>query len=218
MLQHKANIYKAQSATFHHSQNGEIYAYIDDRHHYLQEKGIVCLKEHVLRPSASISFQLQRKERCMILPIIGGIDVVQNAENLYFIHTGQVYLFPNCVSEMTLKNPYLNESIHFIEMGIDRDLNVEGIVSFDLSQKNQCVELVHCDTYHCVIGVYGVRQDACYNVYNKHTFVLIYVIYGAFEVQNRLLESRDCLYIENIACVEYEALSENSIILIISSS
>ena len=57
------------------------------------------------------------------------------------------------------------------------------------------------------------REDGVYSLKNPQNGVFVFVIEGAFEVQNRLLEPRDGLAISAVEAIEFEALSNNAIIL-----
>ncbi len=59
---------------------------------------------------------------------------------------------------------------------------------------------------------YGRKEDTyTLNQYGKTIFGM--VLNGAFEFQNRLMENRDAILLNEIETLEFEALSENALIL-----
>jgi redox-sensitive bicupin YhaK (pirin superfamily) len=69
---------------------------------------------------------------------------------------------------------------------------------------------------HLFIGQYDGRAEGIFTSWNPNHSAFIFVIEGAFEVQNRLLERRDGLALRNAEMVEFEALSNGAIVLIIA--
>lgn len=66
------------------------------------------------------------------------------------------------------------------------------------------------------IGRYDGREEGIYEVQNPDAHgVFVFVIEGAFEVQNRLLHARDGLSLINVAEVDFEALSNDAMLLIL---
>ena len=60
---------------------------------------------------------------------------------------------------------------------------------------------------------YG-REESIYKVKNAGNCLYIFVIEGAFEVDNKLMEARDGLAIWNADEIEFEALSNDAMLLI----
>ena len=65
------------------------------------------------------------------------------------------------------------------------------------------------------IGQFDGREEAVYTLKDPKNGAFIFVIEGAFEVQNRLLESRDSLALWSVGNLELEALSNNALILLL---
>lgn len=63
------------------------------------------------------------------------------------------------------------------------------------------------------IGKFTGREETVYNVSDPRAGVFFFVVQGAFEVQYRLLESRDGLSLWSTPEIELEALSNDAIIL-----
>lgn len=56
-------------------------------------------------------------------------------------------------------------------------------------------------------------KKACF-AKNSRSSVFVYILSGVFEVQNRLLHMRDGLSLRNLEEVEFEALAQDSVILL----
>ena len=67
------------------------------------------------------------------------------------------------------------------------------------------------------IGKYGGRSEGIYQSRKNVRGVFAFVVEGAFEVQNWLIEKRDGLALWNLTEVEFEALSEGAVLLLIES-
>jgi hypothetical protein len=86
--------------------------------------------------------------------------------------------------------------------------------AFD-GQQNQLIELLNSDSLLIKIGQFQGRADYVFQL-NEHTTSLFsFVIEGAFEFHERLLQPRDGLLIQRQTQVEFESLSNEAIILVI---
>jgi hypothetical protein len=63
------------------------------------------------------------------------------------------------------------------------------------------------------VGLYDGRMEETYPVQNLQKSIFGMVINGAFEFQNRLMESRDAIILSEIETLEFEALSENALLV-----
>ena len=64
------------------------------------------------------------------------------------------------------------------------------------------------------IGLFDGRKEHTYQLSNIENSIFGMVINGAFEFQNRLMETRDAIILHNPQTLEFEALSENALILL----
>ncbi|SDI08698.1 hypothetical protein SAMN05421846_10430 [Chryseobacterium taeanense] len=67
--------------------------------------------------------------------------------------------------------------------------------------------------YPNFIGLYEGRREQEYILRKNSKSIFGMVINGAFEFQNRLMESRDAIILSEIATLEFEALSENALLI-----
>ena len=97
------------------------------------------------------------------------------------------------------------------------------IIAFNLENKNQLLPIqnpllprsARSDKNAIFIGQYGGREEDEYVLKNFSNSVFVFVVEGAFEVANRLLETRDGMALSHIETVEFEALSHDAILLLI---
>jgi quercetin 2,3-dioxygenase len=154
-------------------------------------------------------------ENCsvLIIPYIGDIEFIQ-ANKKILVEENQAILLSSS-EQMTyeVSNPYNDNAINFYEILIDKkifDLELT-IVDVDIQKKlNQLIEIYQ----NIKIGQFQSRKEYIYNLENFENNIFIYVISGAFEVQNRLLKSNDSLLLWNLKLLEFEALTNEAVILI----
>jgi hypothetical protein len=71
----------------------------------------------------------------------------------------------------------------------------------------------HPHGYLLFIGKFGGREDNRFTPSNQQSSMILYVIEGAFEAAECLLEDRDALLLNGFAHIDFEALSNNAILL-----
>lgn len=148
----------------------------------------------------------------LLFPIEGELSIGSEQESqqigpqeLYITKPGQSFrvsnAFPDEITRfyiLQLKSPGLESGIH----------------SYALEERNKLISCYESTSCSLSIGVFDGRQDERFQTSRQHVFVT--VINGAFEVQNRLMETNDSLLAINDPNLEFEALSENAVILFFS--
>jgi hypothetical protein len=86
--------------------------------------------------------------------------------------------------------------------------------TIDLDQQNQLTALGDL-TPDLHIGQYQGRSEGTYIPRDPTKGTFAFVIHGAFEIENRLLEARDAIALWNTPEVAFEALSNDAIVLFI---
>jgi hypothetical protein len=115
------------------------------------------------------------------------------------------------VDNFKITNPYKEELVNYLY--IEFKLKTPGVIAdLDLKQ-NSLNEII--PGHHYYIGKYDGRRDDIYKLSGEAAGVFVFVISGAFEVANRLLQSRDGLALWNIKEFDFEALSSDAIVLIL---
>jgi hypothetical protein len=98
-------------------------------------------------------------------------------------------------------------------------MTIPQIRSFNLDAHPDTLQAlcsVKCGKKQCLgkIGKFSGRTDTSYMPQNPANTCFVFVIEGAFEVQNRLVYSKDGILLPEAGEVEFEALSNDGILLI----
>ncbi|MBD2704184.1 pirin [Spirosoma sp. BT702] len=187
------------------------------------------LNDDQLKPGRSIGLTVEQNTEVIILPLVGGLEYKSDVGN-GFLETGQVQVF-SLTGGMSyqISNPYDTEVINYIviwQSNASPDFQ-PGLqtINFDLQQENQLLPLFDVNanqrtsplSFHGYIGRYVGRAEDIYHLERASDGTFIFVLSGAFEVQNRLLHERDGLALSNIKdqTIDWEALSNNALLLLL---
>lgn len=140
---------------------------------------------------------VQYQSTVMLIPLVGDIITDQR------ISPGQLQIIHN----PTIRNPYQEELINYLLIGIEAQ---PVVVDFSFEQ-NSLTKLVGGN----YIGKFDGRRDCVHKLSKEAYGAFVFILEGAFEVQNRLLHPRDGLALWNLDGVEFEALSNEGILLLI---
>ena len=119
-------------------------------------------------------------------------------------------------SSLKIKNQLGEEKADFlliesVEKNVKDNFQIEEL---DFTQKNKIQMITSNLKSPNFIGIYEGRAEEEYKL--KHSEKLFgFVINGAFEFQNRLLENRDGILLWELKELEFEALSNDALILFI---
>jgi hypothetical protein len=116
---------------------------------------------------------------------------------------------------LTIKNNLEGEraDILIIELKSKKHDNSFRIKDLNIDFRNSFIQIAEDVDYPNFIGLYDGRKEDQYVLYHPQRSVFGMVINGAFEFQNRLLETRDAILLNEIDRLEFEALSENALLL-----
>jgi hypothetical protein len=181
------------------------------------------LNDTTLKPERSIGMRVEENTEVSIIPIVGGLEYKSDVAN-GFLEPGQVQTF-SLTSGMNyeISNPYETELINYIEIWLITN-NFGNVTpksvqtSFDLQTPNTLLPLFSkTSSAYGFIGKFDGRQDSVYQLNNSANGVFVFVLSGAFEVQNRLLHERDGLAMSHIQdnLVDFEALSNEALIMLL---
>jgi hypothetical protein len=181
------------------------------------------LNDETLAPQNEVTTILKENTDSIILPLFGGIEYKDSLGNVEFIGVENFRLI-SAEKEMSFKlfNPYKNENVSYLQIWFDNNEQNVGTVSqqtnFNFSRRNGLIPLFEISKALGFIGIYDGREEGFYTLRNHLNGVFVFVIHGVFEVENRLLESRDGLSIKKSNTIEWEALSENAVLLVFEIS
>lgn len=179
------------------------------------------LNEVTLRAGAVWSPIVTSPTTVLLLPITGGLEYRQKAES-GFLEPGQAgSFFLRAGAVFELSNPYEKEFITFLHIELaasgQETASAFRVVAFDSGESNLLQPLMETDGRRGFLGRFAGRQEGTYAVETPGGNVFVFVLQGVFEVANRLLHSGDglALHYSGIGHLEFEALSENAILLLL---
>lgn len=161
------------------------------------------------------NYQFQYVANCNILILVLYGEVLIN-DFKKIISAHQVFTLKSTETDvLTIKNRLDGEKadILIIEMKSKKHDNSFRIKNLNIDFRNSFIQIAEDVDYPNFIGLYDGRKEDHYVLYNSQKSVFGMVINGAFEFQNRLLESRDAILLSEIEKLEFEALSENALLL-----
>lgn len=178
-------------------------------------RNIKKFDEIIIQANSTFNYQSYKNQQILVIPIVGAVDFFSDYEN-GFVHINQIQFLQNKKGkEIVFKNPYESELVSFILVEI-QGYESNELLEFDLKEVNQLVTLFDSKETKMSIGIFDVRAEGNYKLKPKKG-LFAFVISGAFEFQNRLLENRDALSIWAVDEIEFESLTQNSLLIIIET-
>jgi hypothetical protein len=169
----------------------------------------IQFSEHYLYGSRQLEI-VPDKTSVILLPIEGELSIQAGETNRMISPQQVLILSSNQV--ILIENRIQSETSRFYAIQILDDTLETGIHSFHLTARNELIPLLESGVFQLNLGLYDGRKEGVQLV-NKKKHLFISIINGVFEVQNRLMETTDSLLATNPSKIEFEALSENAIIL-----
>jgi hypothetical protein len=155
----------------------------------------------------------------ILLPLVGAVEVFyQNESNI--LNPGELACFSiKNQDEILIQNPYETELINYLEIWIKPEKQMphgKYFYEFDLEKNvNSLFQIAeNYLTEKVFMGKFGGRKEGVLPIENS---AFVFIINGAFEVQNRLLEARTGLSLWNLDELEVEGLAYENIILVINN-
>lgn len=151
----------------------------------------------------------------VLIPMVGGCRVRQDDASTSFIDVGSIKLFSKGSVQIT--NPFVNELINYLYLELPIAISDSKHIQFDLvDDHGRLLSVYQSETsihLRIAIGKFNGREEVAHHTSGRH--VMVYCLEGVFEVQGCLLHARDGLTLINAPKVDFEALSNSSILLVI---
>lgn len=168
--------------------------------------------EHYLSGESPLEF-FSQNDSFLILPIEGELSV-NTREQTFHIHPQELFvLSPD--QQIQISNCFPDEFTRFYVIQLSYDTIHPSVHSFLPDTRNQLISCYESPQLTVSIGIFDGRKDGKINT-SSHNTTFVTIINGAFEVQNRLMETNDSLLAIDCTHPEFEALSENAVILVLS--
>ena len=180
--------------------------------------------DNTLAAGKGMKMQVEKPTEVFILPLVGGIEFKNSTGYHDFLEAGKLQVFSaEAGSDYEVLNPYETEQnatnlINYLEIWIEKEFLISSKTeqfTIDIEKQNVLLPIVVKDDILVHFGKFAGRQETLYSLKNPSKKLFVFVIEGAFEVDNKLMEARDALALWNVAEIEIEALSDNAMILFI---
>jgi len=201
------------------------------KEHKIPFGALQVLNDDTLAAGKSFKMQLGSATEVILIPVAGAIEYKNSLGENGILEAGQIQLFAaETAMDYEITNPYESELVNFIQIWLrnDQPVFISGHQqkNLDLEITNELIPLFTPDdnglkvqqSAYGYIGKYQGRVEGLYTLKNPGNGIFVFIIEGAFEVQNRLLEARDGLSLWNLDELEFEALSNDAILLILEIS
>lgn len=179
--------------------------------------------EDTLAGGASMQHFAEHSSTVLLLPLVGGIAFVHNNQTHYLDAGSILSVQVNAGMTYQIGNPYVEDLVSYLHIVVSvpfvESMTIPQIRSFSLDAHPDTLQAlcsIKSSKGQCLgkIGKFSGRTDASYMPQNSSHSCFVFVIEGVFEVQNRLLHSKDGILLPEVGEVEFEALSNDGILLI----
>lgn len=219
--QHPAQIYLASARGKQQTQAYNCWSTFNFGNYQEESKtafgSLFLLNYYILAPKQSTAIVIQKDSLHYVLPLYGAIKSKDEQQNDDLIVTEQIQqIASNKEAYFEISNPF-DKNVSFLQMGFNTKITAfeKDFLGFDFKEKNKLISLFENKTATAFIAQFDGRKELHYQLKNKKNGIFAYVINGAFEFENRLLETGDALSLKEIESVEWESLSENAMLLLI---
>ena len=183
---------------------------------------LLKISDDTLRAGIELVVESVADSTVVLIPYIGDLKLTAKTQADRTLTEGQVFAWSVRQGEAyVIKNPYEEEAINFFqivlsdpspELGISRVTLTRPVVMDEYPDK--LLPIYERDS-KISIGKYRGRSEDLYRLRKNAGGIFAFIVEGAFEVQNRLLERRDGLALWNAEVVDFEALSAGAVILLV---
>jgi quercetin 2,3-dioxygenase len=179
---------------------------------------IAAFNDETLLPERIYELTVDKYCQILLLPLVGAVEVDLTDGDSEFVDSGEALSFyakPGHIYRII--NPYPENAVNFLQIRLAGCADFPDSIQlthFDLSRKNSLLPVSALND-KIFIGKYEGREEGELTLENERRPIFVFVIEGAFEVQNRLLEKRDALAVYGEGKIEFEALSQDAVILIV---
>jgi hypothetical protein len=177
---------------------------------------LFLLNYHILAPKKSTTIVCQPNSLNYLLPLYGGITSKDEQQEDLIVTEQIQQIVSNKETSFEISNPF-DKNVSFLQLGFNTKTNsfTTDFLGFDFDEKNKLISLFENNTAIAFIAQFDGRKELHYQMRNKQNGIFVFVINGAFEFENRLIETGDALSLKETECVEWESLSENAMLLLI---
>lgn len=182
---------------------------------------ISILNDETFGPKKSLRYVVHEPSTILLIPLVGSVYCnYKNAESEYINVEEIAVIKTEAKQYFELQNTYDDALINFLQIRLKKTDGIDSSFekkSFKLNPNGVLNTIYQSKHFKVSIGQFDSRQEGQLELNSSEKGLFCFVINGCFEFQNRLIESRDGLTIWNDPKIEWEALSENAIILTVET-
>lgn len=224
MANYSSIFYKADQRACKVAETYKCFSTLNSGHLNLHRKdpvGMEYCHDVMLSPGSAIHYAPRENMFEIVLPVTGAVSYNDAATKFKPVASEEVLLADNRMP-YSLQNPYKNGMINYLQIGLSAKglFSEMAVCDVNLKEYNAQASLSLddcCSGIHGSVGIYQGRVKGNYALKDPSHGVFVYVINGAFEVEDRLMEYRDGLSLWNTNAVGFESLSESGILLVIET-
>lgn len=153
----------------------------------------------------------------ILLPLMNNIHLNMNGFNwkievnqsfIYYLEKGTI---------IDIEGEYSNDYSYFYSLFLVKEKQqiAKMIVPIDFERENRLEKIIRHDLFNVFLGKFDLRRESEIPMKKVERNWLVISLTGIFEIHNRLIESRDLLEIKSDEHIEFESLSENSLLMVI---
>ena len=182
------------------------------------------LNDESLSPNHSITYTHEEDVQIILLPILGALNYSDSIFKDELIRSEQIRFFEKRKGcSYVFNNPYENEWVNYLHIGFKKNHSLPKqrslVHDIEFDKLNTLFPLGFNKIVHNQsaghIGIYQSGSKENYVLTKTENGVFIYVINGAVDVEGRLLERRDGLSLWETRKIEFEALTDNAIVILL---
>ncbi len=169
--------------------------------------------EFVIYGNSQSFVSLRSNQKLLVLPLFGKARINSFDK---IIETGEVVVLESVVEQdIFISNALSDLETDVLVIVFDKLVseNSYRVNTIDLEIRNKLNFIDEGFNFPGFIGVFDGREEGRYILKRSSNKIFTMVINGAFEFQNRLMETRDAILIWDLEELEFEALSEDALIL-----
>lgn len=171
------------------------------------------VKEVVLDIEGELRLSFEEERTLLILPLYGEIII----NDFYETISAGISLTLNTQKgkDIVIKNMIYHDQTDLLIFELKKQENIQNYTKnvLDFTLKNNVFTISKVLQQPNFIGLYNGRAEGYYALKDADKSIFGMVLNGAFEFQNRLMENRDAILLWELEELEFEALSENALIL-----
>jgi hypothetical protein len=210
LVQTPSRIYKADFASWEKERQSVIRRIIrnEDQTGYIK-----TVTEVILDESGNFEWEIPENSTLLILTLYGKIQISGFRE---IISPEEVFTLKSKEKiRVRITNGLGSEKTDFLMIQLQsvQPENAFFTEGLPIGKRNTLFPVSEKLGFPNFIGLYEGRREEAYTLQRPEKIVFGMVINGAFEFQNRLLETRDAIVLHGVETLEFEALSENALVV-----